>query len=664
VVPARGLSAQHLHALGEVCRSVEIHTPTTWTVTAQRQVIRRLSDTLSQLSHRLGAAVAQVDEPSPLRARVTEVIGWCTVLEKALGADEVRAFEQFLFEVGGAARFAARVGELAGLPERISRQRAELARVEHLFRHPALASDCEALGPAPGLEQGDALDRWLKEARATYETHKAAYRRQHDAFWQRIAGHDLWAWTPPPVARSRHLGLRETLDRFVRQQAELRQARCSQLANLDFQSQCSCRFDGEDAPVSERLRSLLAERDRIETDVRAFFAQKKVKDRVESWAALSLESAPGLEAYLAEERAWPEVHDLRTFDEHLANVDIVCTVRGEDLLAYVGDRTWEPSALVGVLSEFVGKLVAPRIRVTAVPRADDEELATWAVEQALRTGVALPASVGSSRATGALAAAMRPAWVSEAALARLDRLHLPSACIVRALAMLLDGTVPLPATPSAELVEAVREVLFPSQPATPEELARLAASLYGCHGTLRSMPGADARWLRRLCDLAETGLPKDPPALTTVLAEHDDAAWLVLDACGLPLLPRLLPALEDLLPAWKVTEARFARVDPTTTTASFYRQLAGSAINHTLEKIDVIDKLLHERFLPLDGLADIALAELRNALAPIRPRFDRHSALLVLADHGFRLAPGGDAWQHGGPSCLERIVPVILLARR
>ncbi len=35
--------------------------------------------------------------------------------------------------------------------------------------------------------------------------------------------------------------------------------------------------------------------------------------------------------------------------------------------------------------------------------------------------------------------------------------------------------------------------------------------------------------------------------------------------------------------------------------------------------------------------------------------------LLLFADHGFRIAPDGGSFQHGGPSALERLVPVLRL---
>jgi hypothetical protein len=83
-------------------------------------------------------------------------------------------------------------------------------------------------------------------------------------------------------------------------------------------------------------------------------------------------------------------------------------------------------------------------------------------------------------------------------------------------------------------------------------------------------------------------------------------------------------------------------------------------VNHPLDKVDALDALLHGRTLTLDDLWRIAEAELRAALAPIARRLSGRP-LLVTADHGFRLARSGRGYTHGGPSTLERTVPVLLL---
>jgi hypothetical protein len=88
-------------------------------------------------------------------------------------------------------------------------------------------------------------------------------------------------------------------------------------------------------------------------------------------------------------------------------------------------------------------------------------------------------------------------------------------------------------------------------------------------------------------------------------------------------------------------------------------------VRRPLEKIDVVDELLHRRSLRFDELCSLALAELRIALGRVRDRLDPQRALVVFADHGFRLDPDdGRRWSHGGASTLERVVPVLRLDPR
>ena len=61
----------------------------------------------------------------------------------------------------------------------------------------------------------------------------------------------------------------------------------------------------------------------------------------------------------------------------------------------------------------------------------------------------------------------------------------------------------------------------------------------------------------------------------------------------------------------------------------------------------------------VEALERLAAAELRVALDRLADRLDPGAPLLVFADHGFRLDPKGDRFVHGGPSVLERTVPVL-----
>jgi hypothetical protein len=92
--------------------------------------------------------------------------------------------------------------------------------------------------------------------------------------------------------------------------------------------------------------------------------------------------------------------------------------------------------------------------------------------------------------------------------------------------------------------------------------------------------------------------------------------------------------------------------------------LAESGFDRKLKKINRVDTLLHERFLPFDEFARLALAELAIACRATRARLDPRSSLLIFADHGFRLSADGRSYHHGGTSTLEQLVPILHLTPR
>ncbi|MGH6636630.1 MAG: hypothetical protein ACRED0_11055, partial [Gammaproteobacteria bacterium] len=94
------------------------------------------------------------------------------------------------------------------------------------------------------------------------------------------------------------------------------------------------------------------------------------------------------------------------------------------------------------------------------------------------------------------------------------------------------------------------------------------------------------------------------------------------------------------------------------TTDACYRELLGADIAHSFKKIDAIDKLIHAERGSFDELLTLAKAELEIAFKRLLPQLDPEQALLVFADHGFRLSPDGRRYQHGGLSTLERVVPI------
>ncbi len=659
-----GLTADELKDLTTVAEAVNLRPPRQWSVTAQRQTVRRLAEAGQRRREALLPAVRRLEPvapASPLLARLAEHAAQWELLEG--DDDELRRFARFAHAIGSAAAFAREEAALDGLPARLDGAISDLKRLRHLLADPGLASWPEqavtgrlaALGDAPEVADMAALEGWLQAARAAWEAYAVAYRRAHDQWWAESADLDLWTWQPPALATSRHLGLGgelETVERLRREAVELRCRGCSE---LEFRARCRCGFDGERAELSAVVDRFRAARRGLEVAVEAFFATAEVRARVRQWQEQGVEPTTALMPYLAGDRSLPEVSDVAAFDRFLAGVEVVREVPLEQLTEVLGERTWERGQLVAALTRAVEALGLERFRFTSrAPAPSGSRLAAWCVEQGLRHGVALPAEVGRDAA----AVVPRPDWVSTSALARLEQLGLGDELEDRILAWVVDGTLGA-SDGGSPLVAAAREVAHPTAAAGVEGLARLATTLYRAAPRLLRVAGDLIRV--RLSTLAETPLAVAPPPLTAVLEGHRDDQWLVVDALGLPLLEVALALLPRVFPGWRVGRVAAATVAARTTTERFFADLAAAGVVHRLTKVNCVDRLLHERQLSFADLERLAAAELEVALR--RVELDPARGLLVVADHGFRLDADGYTFVHGGASTLERVVPVIVLAR-
>ena len=98
-----------------------------------------------------------------------------------------------------------------------------------------------------------------------------------------------------------------------------------------------------------------------------------------------------------------------------------------------------------------------------------------------------------------------------------------------------------------------------------------------------------------------------------------------------------------------------------TSTEAFYLGLTGGDLTKPFEKFDAVDSLIHERKLSFADLKKLVQAELEVAFRKIIQRLDPGRPALIYGDHGFRLAPDGSGFMHGGPSTAERLIPVFSL---
>lgn len=671
IVPGCALGMEQLRDLEKLCDGLSIRPPKQWTVLAQRRAIDQLRDEARRQNSRLQPLLLklrQSGQGDAIVERLRRVVSQWSALDK--GDDEFEGLQQFFFEIGTVSRFLSTLAELRDLPERVDRLLGEMQRYRHLFSHPVLekcagpelARRLEALGPPPGLDRPDVLDSWLERSRELYGQYKESYRRQHDAWWQTCSSHPIWRWEPPPLARSRHVGLGEDLKALRTARDRATQLRCRGLVDLEFQPVCTCNFDGERSPIEEQLRRFESLEPEIERGLTLFFQQEEVKSCLRKWVKEGLEVNPRTLAYLDGREPTPEIHDLELFDRHLAGVETVKDVEPSVVLELLGERTWERRSLLKALELLLGRIGADRFRFATSISGRPSRVLRWCAEQVARSGVPLPRGLNVAE-LAEVAASMRPEWVSPVALQRLEDLGLDERTVGQIVAWLLEGRIQAPSRSAASpLVSAALEVMQPTHPETSEDLASLSEKLYGQHPRLSGIAGEP--WLERLDRLAQTSPRTAAGDLTETLTRRAEDQWLILDCLGLPLLGSLRAHVDSLFPLWRLEEVEFAMVSKETTTEACYRQLIEAGIRHPLEKINCVDSILHERFLPFVDLHHLVVAELRIACNKLEKRLDAGRPLVIFADHGFRLARDGNSYQHGGASVLERTVPVLRLVPR
>jgi hypothetical protein len=670
VVPGHALSANQLRNLQILCEGFHITAPKQWSVLAQKRVVDQLRkygrgqrDLLSAFLMRL----KEHGEAGETVSQVEDLLSKWLALEK--GEHELQAFQHFEAAAGPPHRFAMQANELASLPQRFEKLLRETQRFRHLFSHPAVAQSpnadvavrLAALESVPPLSQPEALEAWLERANALYGVYQQSYRESHEQWRDGVSRHPVWSYRIPSVARSRPLMAGDLVRKVEALLAQAREERCPGLTSLEFQPVCRCGFDGAESRLSETLRRFESASQKLETEIRLFFQQDRVKSKFRDWVNHGLEvSTPAL-SYLEGKRHFPEVENLSLFDQYLSGLELVKPVEAETLVDMVADRVWERPALLKAIEDLFDR-AGPRIvfRRNAGDQPARKELAAWCYEQALRNGVPLPA-VFSPEQQRLAAELIDPRWIAEASLLKVDQMGLGEAAIQRVLDMVLKGLVRAPEhVEGCGPVTAARELLNPSSPCSADELAKTIQSLYMQHG--RFMKIEPQRWLALLDRLATAELPGEPRPLEERLREHLDAQWLVVDCLGIPLLDVLQSVLRDSLPQWKLQAVEFAFVSPRTSTEAFYITLIEKELKKAFDKIDAVDHLIHERSPNMEDLARLARAELEIAFRKLGRRLDPGKPVLIFGDHGFRLAADGRSFTHGGSSTLERLTPLLLLS--
>ncbi|NOY72881.1 MAG: hypothetical protein GXP14_10975, partial [Gammaproteobacteria bacterium] len=285
-----------------------------------------------------------------------------------------------------------------------------------------------------------------------------------------------------------------------------------------------------------------------------------------------------------------------------------------------------------------------------------DDLYSWCLTQALTLGVALPKRFLMLNDPSVFNA-VNITQVSSKALSRLQNLNLPEIMLDAILKAIAQGEITVVQHGQAcSLVKAAIELIRPSTVSSIDALVMLSEQLYLYH---QKMVCIDQQaWLTRLDNLAHTAVTDKLSPVRVLLEEHSHYQWLILDAAGLVLSNPLKSWLTEFLHDWKFQKMEHAYVSGLTTTDAFYDELIALNMNKKFEKINVIDELIHQEFLPFEHLCHMVKAKLGLAIEPIYTRLDKRLPLLVFADHGFRISKEGLRYHHGGDSTLERVVPV------
>ncbi len=663
IIPAHALNAEQLNALETLCQGLSIRTPAHWSVLTQRRCASQLADALRAQAERLQPLLKQLqglEQGKHLTERVSAHIQRCGALDK--GTHALQGLEQFLYEIGSVTGFLDQAREYEALPQRLQQLLGETQRYSHLFRHPAVVRVAQRggefdPGALPALDEPQQIEHWLHQSERAYRLYKENYRERHERWWRGLREHFLWQWHPPELAASRHLGIGELLSKLEQCRREATRLTCSALVDLDYQPQCSCGFDGDTAPIAAHLERFEHLRTAIETQLRLFFQQDTVKTRLRDWQREGIEPSSGTLSYLEGQDPYPEVRDVASLDRYLSGLELTAELDLAPVVELLTKRVWERKSLLAEFEQELARQGDKRLRFTGdlgarVPLA----LYEWCAEQCLKYGVALPPGLGRE-ALDSITQCLRPEWAGRDAVEHLSALGLNEAGEAKLLQWLIDGHIPFPqlADPKDPLLAAVAMLLRPSAPTNAAELARNAQAIYLAHARLQRIGGE--RWLACVNGLAETTLSGLPP-LVEVLKAHSAAQWLLIDCLGLALALALEPVLQGLLSAWRHRPAQYAELSQGSSTDACYRELLGADIAHSFKKIDTLDKLIHAERRSFDELLTLAKAELEIALRRVLPQLDPEQALLVFADHGFRLSPDGRRYQHGGLSTLERVVPV------
>jgi len=201
-------------------------------------------------------------------------------------------------------------------------------------------------------------------------------------------------------------------------------------------------------------------------------------------------------------------------------------VEADTILDAITDRTWERNDLLKALDRLFERF-GSRIAIRREAPLSRTNLVAWCVEQALRSGSALP-SVFSGDERKSMAGMIQSGWVIDESLDKIEELGLPDEAVNRILEMILEGSISPRAGISAAPVRAVLELLRNDEPASADDFAERSALMYSQHHHIAQIRPKE--WLARLDELAQIRFAVQPQALTEILKANLALQWLVMTA--------------------------------------------------------------------------------------------------------------------------------------
>lgn len=662
-----GLSPNALRDLDRLLELMGLPRPKTWSVQAQRRVqetlMREAARRVQSLGEFLDQLVEEGAEPQLVERIEPHLDVWKSLAQAS--SQNLCPLQDFLSSVAPVEPFVADDTSFAGLPEQFQGLRREVDRLRHVdARLKALDSEwlrqaMPAIPAFPGYGRLDQARQWVETVGEKHQAFQRQYRQKHDDFWRETLSHPVLRTQVPAVAHLRVLGLQSTLKGIEEARNAFQQHTCRGLSNLDFAPICHCGFDGTRAPAMQPVEQLQKLNQSLQGEIKTFFSATDVKSQVRKLSRDGILKPADVRAYLQDEAPYPDLGQITLLDQALSGVKLVHEIQMRDLLEGLDDRVWRrEDFLVTLEARLQGQ---ERFRITAAQPGAEKGLLTWCLKMCLNTGTPFPPGVAALMPGDDLEG-VRPEWVSPSALRVFPELNLPRAVRSKILTWLYEGLVDGRAVfPDDGPVAVVQAMTKPTQAWHVDAWARQLFQSYLHDSLLRDALGT--AWDGFLKQLNGAALNPPPPLLVRELEHFQGAQWIVVDALGAAIWPMMEASLAGWFPAHCPEETRWCRTESGTRTETFYVDLLDAGHVRSFEKVNAVDRLIHEREGDFVTVLEVAKAELTSGFRHLESRIDPSRTLILFGDHGFALVPEGPRarFRHGGGSTAEQVVPLFVL---